>query len=175
MRWLTYSFVLVTVLILQTSVAPFVAIGDIRPDWLLALATFTGLYARRKDAVMVGIILGLGADLQSSERLGVLTLCMVSAALLGNSVRHLVFLKNAVTHFVVTFAAALLSHSFLAVYEVVMYGGVGRGELVFRVLAISIWTAVWAPPMASFLLKMSQLFGLHTSRYSHSHLASAVR
>ncbi len=175
MRWLTYSFVLFAALVLQPSVAKFVAVGNVRPDWLLALATFTGLYTRRKDAIAVGLVLGLCADLLSLERLGVLTLCMVTGALLGNSVRHLVFLKNVITHFVVTFVAALLVHTCLAVYETAIYGGRDVGALVFRVIAIALWTAAWAPPMAALLLKMSQLFGLRTSRYNHAHIASVAR
>ncbi len=175
MRWLTFAGVMFVVLILQTSIARAFSIGEITPDWLIVLVTLAGLYSRRKDAIIAGCVVGVCADLLSMERLGVMTLCLTVAALVGNSVRHLVFLKNALTHFVVTLIAALAVQMVLAIQHALMYHGPAGSDLVYHTLATAVWSAAWAPPMAAVLLRMNSLLGLHTSRYTHSRFASVVR
>ncbi len=169
MRWLTFLVCAGMVLVLQTTLAGWASIMGVRPDWVLALAVFFGLYARRGDAFVAGWVLGLGADLLSVERLGLLAIAYCVAALLANSIRDLVFLKNAVTHFWVTLLVGVIVHTGLSVYRVAVYSGGagGLGRALVEGVLVSLYTAGWAVLIHHVLLKGSRAFGLHTSRYGY--------
>ena len=121
MRWSVFAGCAAAGLILQTTVAARTAIADVRPDWVFVLVVFFGLYAPRIDACLAGWVLGLGMDLLSVERLGLLATAYCVTAVIVNLIRDLVFLKHAGTHFVVTLVAALLLQAGLAGYRLLLY------------------------------------------------------
>lgn len=175
MNWLAFSICAAAGWIAQTTAAPWTAIGGLRPDWVFVLVIFFALYARRSDAILAGWILGLGVDLLSAERLGLFALVYCLLAVGVNAIRDYVFLKHAGTHFVVTLAAGVLAQSAFVAYRCVTGSlaseGVGRA-IVFG-CAVAVYSAAWAPPIHHLFLKVSGLFGLHTSRYSHRSLSVA--
>jgi rod shape-determining protein MreD len=176
MRWLAFAIVTGCILVLQTTLAHRVAIRGTPPDWILVWAVFCGLYAQRRDAVLAGFSIGLCADLMSIERLGVLAIAYATTAMLVNSIRHLVFLKNATTHFFVTLVAGTLLHAALSAYQVALYGSgsIGWTEGVRSAILIAAYTAVWAVVAQHLLLKLSSTLGLHTSRYGHGRMHHTV-
>ena len=51
MRWLTFAILAILVLTLQAAVAPRIELFSARPDFLLIVVVFLGLYAPSKDAI----------------------------------------------------------------------------------------------------------------------------
>ncbi len=169
MRWPAFACCAALGLVLQTTLAPRLAIAGQRPDFVFVLVVFFGLYAPRKDAYIAGWVLGLMTDLMSIERLGVFSIAYCLVAVSVSSVRSFVFLKNAVTHVIVTLLAAALVHVGLVAYRAYLYPGSigGAGGIATEVALAAAYTALWAPLIDHLLLKGSGVLGLHTSRYSH--------
>lgn len=172
MRWLTFTVCAVTGIILQTTLADRLAVFQVKPDWMFVLTVFFALYSSRRNAVLAGWILGLLVDLTSVERLGVMSAGFALTAVLVNAVRHQVFLKNSVTHFMVTVCAGLVLHAALATYHVVMYapGSMAWGGVVLERGAHVIYTGLWALPVHHCLLKCTRWMWLDTSSYGHAGL-----
>ena len=174
MRWLTFAVCAVIGIILQTTLAHRLAIFHVKPDWMFVLTVFFALYSSRRDAVLAGWILGLLVDLTSVERLGLMSAGFALTAVLVNAVRHQVFLKNSVTHFMVTVCAGLVLHAALAAYYVAVYApgpGVWRAVLLERG-AHAIYTGFWALPVHHSLLLCTRWLQLDTSSYGHAGLVS---
>lgn len=175
MRWLTFSFFAMIAWVLQTTLAGRVTVLGVGPDWVFVLVVFFALYARRTDGFLAGWALGLGTDLMSIERLGLLSLGYGMTALLVGSIRHLVFLKSAWTHFAVTLMAGFVLQAYLGLYRVFQFplGSAGPAGVFAEGAMISVYTAAWAPIVHYVLLRFSRGLGLHTSRYHHSGLLFA--
>ncbi len=173
MNWFAFGAVAVVAWVLQTTVVPRVSIGGMDADFLLAIAVFFGLYAKRREAVVAGWFIGFGADLMSLERLGLFSLLYCLAALAANSVREVVFLKRTSTHFFVTLCAAVAVNGALVVYRVTTYPAAygGISFALWTALLSSTYTAAWAVLLDGVLACGVILFGLHTSRYAHSRAA----
>ena len=101
--------IVILAVVFQTTLAPAMEIAGIRPDWVLAVAVFFGLYAPRAEAVVVGWALGISVDMMSIERMGLLALTFAATVFLVNSVRDYLFLRTAVTHLTVTLCAGLFA------------------------------------------------------------------
>jgi len=172
MRWLAFAVCAVVGIILQTTVADHLAISHVKPDWMFVLAVFFGLYSSRRDAVLAGWILGLLVDLTSVERFGLMSGAFALAALLVNAVRHVVFLKNAVTHFIVTVCAGLILQAALSGYHVFTYASADGGwsELLLERTVHALYTGLWALPVHHGLLKCTRWLRLDTSSYKHGGL-----
>ncbi|MEE9297010.1 MAG: rod shape-determining protein MreD [Phycisphaerae bacterium] len=177
MRWSTFAAVAILGLILQTTLAPRLAVGGVRPDWVFVLVVFFGLYGARRDAWLAGWVLGLGADLASIERMGLFAIAYCLVAVVVNAVRDMVFLKNPATHFSVTLAAGLLLQAGLLGYRAVVYPNsmTLRHPAVLQAGCVALYTALWAILIHHLMLKASQPLGLRTSRYTHRGLAGARR
>lgn len=172
MRWLTFVLCAVIGIILQTTLASRLAVFHVKPDWMFVLTVFFALYSTRRDAVLAGWILGLLVDLTSVERLGLMSAAFALTAMLVNAVRHLVFLKNSLTHFMVTVGAGLVLHAALSAYHVGVYApgpGAWRAVLLERGMHV-IYTGLWALPVHHCLLKCTRWLQLDTSSYGHAGL-----
>lgn len=169
MKWWAFAVCVAGCVVLQTTIASRMAISAVRPDWMFVLVVFFGLYFRARDAYLAGWMLGFCADLASIERLGLFCVAYCLTAVVVNSIRDVVFLKNAVTHFVVTLAVGMMLQCGLVAYRVVLYSDsvAAWGPVMAEGVAVALYTALWAPLIAHFLLKGSGLLGLHTSRYTH--------
>lgn len=175
MRWLTFSVLAAGVWVGQTTLAPRLSIGGVQPDWVLVLVVFFGLYGPERDGCVAGWVLGLGADLMSVERLGMMSLAYCLTAVAVRSVRELVFLKRPATHFVVTLCAGLILWCGVLAYRVVVYPGSvsGWSGAAAEGLAGALYSAGWAVGIHAVLLRFSRSLGLHTSRYTHRAMSAA--
>ena len=168
MRWWSFLLVSVCFLTLQAAIAPRLALGGVRPDWLLVVVVFLALHGVRRDAVVAGWILGLCADLMSVERFGLLALSYASAAWFVGSFRDSLFRHHAATQFVVTYLVSLLLQVLWLIYRRSLYStGVSIVvDLAVVLLLAPAYTAIWAPPIHAVLLALAPHLGLPRPKYS---------
>ncbi len=170
MRPLAFILLAITMLTLQSSVAPRLELVGARPDWLLLIVVFLALHARAGDAAICAWIIGGCADLMTIERLGLIALSYGLVATAIVSVRDYLFRYRGVTQFVVTLAACLLVRVAWTVYRRTLYDPAGPlvVDLMMDAVMVSIYTAVWAPPLHKGLLRMSRTLGLPRPRYTYA-------
>jgi rod shape-determining protein MreD len=154
---------------LHTTVAPRLAIAGAWPDWILVTVVFFAMHGRGLDVLIAAWILGLLADIQSAERLGLLSLAYTLGGMLAYGVREHVFRSHPLAHFAVTLAAGLVVQAVLGTYYLVApdQGG-GHG---FTGLLVALYSALFAPLAHGVLLKIGPSLGLSAPRYTHAGLA----
>ena len=174
MNWFMFGCCLLLAVTAQTTLTPLINLYTIRPDVLFILVVFFALYLNAPSAHLAGWILGLVADLTSVERNGLFALTFLIAAILVHSIRHVVFLRNRVTHFAVTLLAGLLVQLVFVVYRFFILDEfhIGMSRLLSESVLAASWTAVWAVPIHAALCKGSRWLGLHVSSYPHAGLHS---
>jgi len=151
-------------LVLQSAAVPRMDIGGARANLLLVFVVFLGLYARRQQAVIAGLAIGLAADLLTIEQLGLLTASYGLAAAMVVSMREYLFRYRTTTQFVLTlFVSAALNVCWLA-YRRAAYGAVEVWYESFLAMASSLYTAAWAPIMDATLLRAAGLIGMQRQR-----------
>ncbi|MCH7808306.1 MAG: rod shape-determining protein MreD [Planctomycetes bacterium] len=177
MRWLTFLLLAGLALVLQSAIAPFVEIFGVRPDWLLVVVVFFSLYARASDAALGAWMIGFAADLMTIERMGLLSLSYLAAALLVSTIRDYVFCYRAGTQFIVTAVICFIVHFGWWTYRHVLYDPAGSlfVDFVQHVALSSLYTAVWAPFVHRFLLMGGRWFGIPRPRYTHTGMNSLVK
>lgn len=172
MRWLGFAICAIIVLTLHTTLAWRLAIRGVRPDWMLALAVFFALHARSMDVLIGAWLLGAAMDIMTIEHFGLLSGCYAVATLAIYAARDYVFRDNPLTHFVVTFAAAVAVGSAMMTYRIVVAGGAGSDSGLIasagNILFGAVYTAVWAPPLHYVLLKFPNWLGVLAPRRSRS-------
>ncbi len=170
MRWLTFSLLAIMVLTLQSAVGPRLTLLGSRPDWLLVVVVFLALYAPPQDAVLGAGLIGLGGDLLSIERLGLLVLSYVLVAMVIVGVREHVFKSAHTTRFILTLVVGLaLRVGWAAYYRALYDASVSVGlELLQQVVWGAVYTACWALPLHFVLVRFSRIFGFARPRYSYA-------
>jgi len=168
MRWLAFAVAIVVSVVLQTTVAPHLAIGRIRPDFLLVLAVFVAMHVRGTDVIAVACVLGMFADVQSLERFGLMAVAYSAAAGAVYVMRAHVFRSHPLAHVAVTFAAGVIVQWLMLLYAIVLTG-VGGGSWAgqfFGGLLIALYSALWAPPAHALLLRVAPWTGVDVPRYA---------
>ncbi|MHC5111718.1 MAG: rod shape-determining protein MreD [Planctomycetota bacterium] len=177
MRWLTFCILACMVLTLQVACAPRVALWGWRPDWLLIFVIFIAMSGKATHVVAGAWLLGLAADLMTSERLGFLALSYMAVALLVVAVREYLFCLRSTTRFATTFVLSVIVQAAWMLYVGWQYD-VEHSMLVrfvAYVVPVSIYTAAWAVPIHGLLDSMTGLLGLAQPKYSHQGLSRMVR
>lgn len=177
MRWLTFAILTVLVLTLQAAIAPRLELFSARPDFLLIVVVFLGLYAPSRDAIAAGWVLGVCADLMTIERFGVVALSYGLTAMMVTSLREYLFRYRVVTQTIVTLSACLLVRTAWTTYYHLLYQARGpmlADWLIDGVIA-SAYTAALAPFVFRVLHRMSRPLGIHRPRYSYAGVASRGR
>ena len=173
MRWLTIAIMAMIVVTVQTTIAPRLAVWGAWPDLVLIIAVFLGLHVRNLDGVAAAFVLGLLADLQSCERLGMLALIYGLIAWGVFLCSDWFFRRHALTHVAMTFVAGLLAHGTLLLYYSAVTGAAG-GNGGRMLLMISLYSAVCAPPIHALGLRLAPWLGLETPKYTHARFARSV-
>ncbi|NOT01627.1 MAG: rod shape-determining protein MreD [Phycisphaerales bacterium] len=166
MNWSVVAIVGLLAAAAQTTLASRVAIGAIRPDWLLVLTVFFGLYGRRREALICGWALGVLADLLSIERPGVMSAAYAFSALAANGIRDAVYLRNAATHFAVTALIGVFVYAGLTLYRAAVFP-LPMGASIRAVLSDAghvVYSCAWAIPIDAILLRLAAILGLRVSR-----------
>ena len=149
MRWLGICILTGLVLILQSTLAPRLAVATARPDWALAVVVMLAMHARGVDALVAAALIGWCADMTSIERLGVHAIPYTMVAWLIVSSREALFRRAMVTQAAVTLLAALSVQACWLVYRAATDVGLGNGLVGACGLGVlaSLYTAIWAPPI----------------------------
>jgi len=174
MRWLTFAIFIVLAITLQATAAPRLELFSARPDFLLIVVVFLGLYAPSKEAIPLGWILAACADLMTIERFGLITFSYGLSTMIVTSLRDYMFRYRVITQTAVTFVACLLLRTAWMMYSHLLYEARGpwlRDWLAGGVIA-SAYTAALAPFAFHFLLRLSRPMGIARSRYGYAGAAS---
>ncbi len=176
MKWFPFALVSLTLLALQSAVAARVSLFGAQPDWLLVAVVFFALQVPARDAVVAAWVIGLGADLMTLERLGLIALTYLAVAVVVVNVREFVFRYSRVTQFLMTLVACLSVRALWLTYHRALYDQAGSVwlDVLCGVLVTSIYTAAWAPLFHSGMLKMGKAFGIAVPRYSYAGLHRMV-
>jgi len=162
MRWVMFAILLYLIIVLQTAVAPFLAVMHVvRPDFPLLFAVYFALAAPVPDALLAACITGLAVDLSgasfaASSNIGVNALAYGFAALAIVKLRHLLFRDHAVTYLFFVLTGGFLIH--LAGGLFMLYR-TGQFERAPDAVQIAIYTAIYTAlisPYAHWLLRRSR-------------------
>jgi rod shape-determining protein MreD len=177
MRWLTFAILTVLVLTLQAAVAPRLELFSARPDFLLIVVVFLGLYAPSRDAMAAGWVLGVCADLMTIERFGVIALSYGLTAMIVTSLREYLFRYRVVTQMIVTLTACLLVRTAWTMYYHLLYEARGPmlGDWLIGGVIVSAYTAAFAPFVFRLLLSMSRPLGIAHPRYGYAGVSGEPR
>lgn len=177
MRWLIFAILIVVALTLQSAVAPRMELFAARPDFLLMVVVFLGLYTPPREAIPLGWILGGCADLMTIERFGLLTCSYGLSTMIITSLRDYLFRHRILTQTAVTLVACLMLRSAWMMYSHMLYAARGpllREWLTGGVIA-SAYTAALAPFAFRFLLSVSRPMGIARPRSGYAGTASRGR
>ena len=163
MRWLGFAILAALMIVVQTSLAPWMQVGGQRPDCVFVLVVYLGLRAPRSDAMLAGGILGLLVDLYGTEPMGLFALAYGFSAVLIVRARELLLHDHPLTNLGVTFIFTLGVQGMIAVYRMLGPGAPFFGAL-FDALFTSIYTALLAPPLHAGLRVVNSWLGLSSSR-----------
>lgn len=173
MRWVMFMVFITIVLTVQVTIAPRLSFFGQHPDWLLVIVIFFALYARPYDAVVGAWIIGVGADIMTIERLGLLTFSYAIAAIIVVYIREYLFRYHPITQFILTAAVCFLLQLGWLIYRRVIYEPIAFLPVEFLgcVIWSSLYTACWAPLIHKVLLLSSRLFGISQPRYTFAGLS----
>ncbi len=169
MRWLLLTGLGILTLVVQVTLAPRVALWGARPDWMLALVVFVGLRVKGPHAIIAGWCLGLGTDVLSIERLGLMSLCYGLTAAIVQRFREWVFTWHPLTHFALTTGAGLFVQTLTLIYRwsVHDWAAVTSTGEISRAFVTAVWSGIWAVPIQWLLLKLPY-FGRRRQRKSYA-------
>jgi rod shape-determining protein MreD len=169
MNWVAFGIVAFLSLLLQSALGPRVELFGARPDLLLCLATFLGLYARRAEAVAGAWVMGLAAGLLTMERFGFLAASYGLVALGVAAVREFLFRYRPTTQFATTLVCGLVVQASWAIYGRMVYGAaVGAPLSIFQIVIGSLYSGCLALVVHNVLLRASRFMGLPRTRYGLS-------
>jgi rod shape-determining protein MreD len=164
MKWIPFAILTLIALVLQTTVLEKIEFHSVRPDLMFILAVYYALWAPWPDAGIAACILGFVFDAQSLQPMGLHTLCYGSAAYGIFRLRQFVLREHAVAQFAITAVFTLLVQLVIWIYlHSAAAGGISWGT-VFRVATLtSLYTALLAPFIYSFLHRFARWTGLRVS------------
>ena len=152
-RWFIIALISLAVLLLQTTLIPFVAVGTIVPDLILIWVVVLGIARGQITAATVGFVLGLGLDLLAGDdgMLGLSSLTKTVAGFMAgytfNENKTMQNLSSA--QFPLTVAVVSLVHNLL--YFVILLQGSGirwwNAALFYGIPGMLYTTAVGVLPM----------------------------
>ncbi len=166
MRWISFAVLACVFLILQTSLAGWVEVLGVRPDWVLILVLYYALHARGSDAMLAGWILGMLVDLCGSERMGLFALTYGLCAASVVRVRGLLFRDHPLSDFLVTCVFALIAQLLHVVYRLGYVPGTSAPAAIGEAVLTALYTAAWAPYVQWCLRRADRLLGTRANARS---------
>ncbi|MCG8408358.1 MAG: rod shape-determining protein MreD [Phycisphaerales bacterium] len=166
MRWIAFAILLYLVTVLQTTVAPFIALHTIRPDFMVILAVYYALLARQQDAPLACWCIGLAVDLTTISytdyaNVGVHAFSLGFIGLIVCKVRELTFRESALTQLIFSFLAKLILASLVGLHMLYVMGEWDRlGETVVTAVWGAVYTAVLAPYGHWILCRLRTVLGV---------------
>jgi rod shape-determining protein MreD len=163
MKWISFAILAGVTVVLQTSATPFVEIQSVRPDLMFILAVHYALWGPWPEAAMAAWILGLVADLQSLDRVGIHALCFGLAAWAIVRIRQIVFRDHAATQIAISFVFTILIQMVVSLYR--LWGtGESRAGILWPAVLTGVYTAACAPYLHWLLIRLGRWTGLRATR-----------
>lgn len=166
LHWITFIVVLVVVTALQKTLAPFIAVQAVRPDFMAILAVHYALAARPSDALLACWGVGVAIDLTSlsyadAPNVGLHALSLGLIALAIVWVRDLTFRESVVTQLVFTFLTKLALVVFTGAYMLYVVPTPRRfGEILLSGFYAAVYTTVLAPYGHWLLRRFRNILGI---------------
>lgn len=170
MNWVGFAVLVYLVTVIQTSVAPFLAVHSIRPDFMTIVAVFFGLYARPADAMLGCWIIGLLIDLCSLSHpvranVGLHALVLGLLGLFMVKTRGVTFREGMVSHLIYTFVVCFLLTLAVRVHTT----WDGPDTALTRHMAVALYTAIYTALLAPYvhfvLRRLRSMLGLHIGQH----------
>jgi rod shape-determining protein MreD len=163
MKWASFAILAGLAVVVQTAAVPRVEIQSVRPDIMFILAAHYALWGPWPDAAIAAWILGLAADLQSADRIGLHAMCFGLAAWGIMRIRQIVFRDHAATQIVVTLVFTILTQLIIQLYR--RWGAAGpRDGMFWSAVLTGVYTAIFAPYLHWFLIRLGRWTGLRATR-----------
>ena len=171
MRWIAFAILLYLVTVLQTTVAPFIALHTVRPDFMVILAVFYALLARHQDAPLACWCIGFAIDLTTMSytdysNVGVHAFSLGLIGLIICKIRELTFRESALTQLIFAFLAKLLLAGLVGLHMLYVLGEWDRlGETVVTSVWAAAYTAVLAPYGHWILCRLRGALGVGVTQH----------
>ena len=168
MRWISFAILLYVTAVLQTAVAPFLALHSIRPDFLVVVAVFYMLTAKDHDAALAGWVIGLIIDLltlsyphQQYSNVGLHAISLGLTAFLAVKARGVVVRESVWSQLIFAFCAKFLLALAVGAHLLFATGAAGGfTDVAARGLYEAIYCAAIAPYGCWILQRMRGLLGV---------------
>lgn len=166
MRWIPFAILLYLAVVLQSTLAPFLAVHGIRPDFLVIVAVHYALAARAADALIACWVIGLMTDLTSLSfgeygNVGVHALAFGLAGLAIVALREITFRESVITQIVCTFLARVVVSAVAGLHLLWAADAWSRtGEVLLAGLYSAVYTAAIAPYGHWLLRRGRNLLGI---------------
>lgn len=171
MHWIAFAILLYLVTVLQTTVAPFIAVHTIRPDLMVIVAVHYALLARAHDALIACWFTGLAIDLTSLSYLehsnvGVNAVSLGLLAIVIINVRELTFRESAITQLVMTFVTKLALAILVGLHGLWAVGpSIRLGDVVTHAIWAAIYTAILTPYGHWILRRFRTVLGIGVTHH----------
>jgi rod shape-determining protein MreD len=160
-RWIVWTCLGLLVVSMQTTLAPHVQIGVIRPDWPFLLVVALALAAPKREALVGALLIGLFVDLCTVLPLGTFTVVYGLAAQLIVLARELLFRDALLTHVALTFTVGALVQFLIALLRLFQDGAEQyAGSPLWEALGITLYTTLWSVPGHWLFLRARRWLGL---------------
>ena len=173
MRWIAFAILLYVVTVLQTTLAPFIAVHTIRPDFMLILAVNYALMVRSADALLACWCIGFAIDLTgisytNHSNIGVHALSLGLIALAIVNIRELTFRESPVTQLVTTFIVKLVVALLAGIHMLYV---LDQWDRFGEVLTLAFWAAVYTSAISPYghwiLRRIRRPLGIGTTHRLH--------
>ena len=106
-KTIRFGFISFLILILQSTFAYSIAIGAIKPNFVLLLVIFFSLYKGVKQGMFYGMLVGLGVDALSGGVIGINSFALGCLGFICGMLKERVYINHFLTKFLVALAACL--------------------------------------------------------------------
>lgn len=151
MRWIAFAILIYLVLVVQTAVAPLLAMHTVWPDFMVITAVWFALMAKAPDATLACWIIGLTIDLaglsyQGHSNVGAHAFGLGLLGIVIVKVRDFTFRESVSSQLFYTFFTKLGLCAVVGFHMLFAVGELGRfGEVMARGFYEAIYTAALAP------------------------------
>lgn len=166
MRWIAFAILLYVVAVLQSTVAPYIAVHTIRPDLMVIVAVHYALLARTDDALLACWCIGMATDLTGisyahHSNVGVNAISLSLIAICIVNLRELVFRESVVTQLILTFLTKLFLALLVGLHMLYVLGQWGRfGEILTSAVWAAVYTAILSPYVHWCLRRLRGALGI---------------
>ena len=179
MRWWTFLILAYVIVAVQLGLSGYANWGRLAPNLVLPAAVFVAINAKREEALLGALLLGLMQDLFTQSPLGLYAFAYALAGLFVVGTSSSGKRDHPVTHLALTLGAALVVNAVVWFNELVhprLHGdAAGSAPSVWLALAGSLYTAVLGVLVLGVLSRMKKVFAFKGRSSMAGRHSGAVR